>query len=91
VVSDAARVRAVADVVLELGEQCTVEAVALLAVPGIPGDPAVFDDLTSNVRAFEQVIQQKQSAAAASNDSATWTKINETGAAPIADKVSASL
>jgi methyl-accepting chemotaxis protein len=64
------------------------QAVAAYRDGTFAGDPAVIDDLTSNVTAYKQITERKQSAAAANNDNATWTKINEEDVAPLAEKVS---
>ena len=63
------------------------QAITAYGTGTFAGDPTVLSDLTSNLTNYQQITQQRQSAAATNNDYATWTKINEQDVVPVADKV----
>ena len=67
------------------------QAAAAYRIGTLAGDPAVVDDLTSNLTLSNRSPSRNNPRAAANNDSAMVTKINEEGIAPIAAKISADV
>ncbi|MEU8238125.1 methyl-accepting chemotaxis protein [Actinoplanes missouriensis] len=55
------------------------------------GDPAVLTTLDELWKEFQQVVDERQSAAAADNDYATWTSVNEDEIAPVVAKMMAAV
>ncbi|MFI1988954.1 methyl-accepting chemotaxis protein [Actinoplanes sp. NPDC020271] len=70
----------------------TVQAAIDSYVAGtFAADQVVVDDLNANWAAFVTATQDKQAAAAANNDYAAWTQINEQTIGPLAAKLEADV